>query len=357
MREIDLTPETYLLGFGNSVLSQSRKCDGISKRDINPAATKIANNCTSKRAKKNSRAIICNSKWPPSVGFYAENAISASTREAVQSDIRLFEAWGGTIPATPEAVSMYISAHARQLSVATLKRRLASISTAHQLAGHTSPTSDPLVRRTMQGIRRIHGKPQKQAKPLTVVEITTIVRAISDNLTGLRDRALILLGFAGAFRRSELVGLDVRDLTFTSAGIRIVIRHSKTDPYGEGRTVDVPIGGKLTCPVTAIREWLERAAISKGPLFRPIDRHGNLGSSALTGHAVATVVKRRAEAVGIDPKSISGHSLRAGYATSAAIAGHTVWAIRQQTGHRSDEMVARYVRLAGNEEQARPPLL
>lgn len=357
MEHAEITAAADFLTFGNSRFSQSRKCDRISKRDINPAAAKIANNCTSERPKKNSCAIICNLKWPPSVGFYAENAISASTREAVQSDIRLFEAWGGTIPATPEAVSMYISAHARQLSVATLKRRLASISTAHQLAGHKSPTADPLVRRTMQGIRRIHGKPQKQAKPLTVVEITTIVGAISDNLTGLRDRALILLGFAGAFRRSELVGLDVRDLAFTAVGIRIVIRRSKTDPYGEGRIVDVPASGELTCPVAAVREWLERAAISKGPLFRPIDRHGNLGSSALTSHAVANILKRRAEAIGIDPKSISGHSLRAGYATSAATAGHTAWAIRQQTGHRSDEMVARYVRLAGNEEQGRPPLL
>ena len=149
----------------------------------------------------------------------------------------------------------------------------------------------------------------------------------------------------------------MRDLAFTAAGIRIVIRRSKTDPYGEGRIVDVTASDEPTCPVAAIGEWLECAAITKGALFRPIDRHGNLGSFALTGHAIANILKRRAEAVGIDPKSISGHSLRAGYATSAAIAGHTAWAIRQQTGHRSDEMVARYVRLAGNEEQARPPLL
>ncbi|MAZ17628.1 MAG: integrase [Ahrensia sp.] len=254
-------------------------------------------------------------------------------------------------------MATYLADHATSLSIATLKRRLSSISQAHLSAGHKSPTADPLVRRTMQGIRRIHGKPQKQAKPLAVTEIATIVRAIPRDLTGQRDRALILLGFAGALRRSELVGLDVRDLAFTAAGIRIVIRRSKTDPYGEGRIVDVPASDELTCPVAAVRGWLEGAAIFKGPLFRSIDRHGNLGSSALTGHAVANILKRRAEAVGIDPKSISGHSLRAGYATSAAIAGHTAWAIRQQTGHRSDEMVARYVRLAGNEEQARPPLL
>jgi integrase len=162
---------------------------------------------------------------------------------------------------------------------------------------------------------------------------------------GLRDRAVLLLGFAGAFRRSELVSLDVADLEFSSAGLIVTLRKSKTDQKGAGRRIGIPYGStEGTCPVRAVQAWLETARISDGPVFRPLDRFQRVQTTRLSDKAVALIVKRRAKAVGLDPTRYAGHSLRAGLATSAAAAGASERVIMSQTGHRSADMVRKYIR-------------
>jgi integrase len=162
---------------------------------------------------------------------------------------------------------------------------------------------------------------------------------------GLRDRAVLLLGFAGAFRRAELVSLDVADLEFSSAGLIVTLRVSKTDQEKSGRRIGIPFGSaENTCPVRALREWLETARIVDGPIFRPMDRFYRVQPTRLSDKAVALIVKRRAKAVGLDPARYAGHSLRAGLATSAAAAGASERVIMSQTGHRSADMVRRYIR-------------
>ena len=151
-------------------------------------------------------------------------------------------------------------------------------------------------------------------------------------------------GRAGAFRRSELVALDVADVDHVREGVVVTLARSKTDQEGEGRRIGIPFARRKHCPVRALEAWLERARIDEGPIFHPVDRHERLLPTRLSPEAVAVVVKQRAAQVGLDPANYSGHSLRAGLATSAAAAGVSTLAIRRQTGHRSDAMLARYVR-------------
>jgi integrase len=172
-----------------------------------------------------------------------------------------------------------------------------------------------------------------------------MVEATDTGIIGTRDRALVLLGFAGAFRRSELVGLDVEDCTFGKDGLTVTLRRSKTDQDGMGRKIGIPYGSNPeTCPVRTVQAWMEMAGISSGPLFRSINRHGRMRSERLSGIDVSRVVKKLAERAGLDPAKYGGHSLRAGHATAAAIAGATERSIMKQTGHRSVQMVRRYIR-------------
>jgi integrase len=248
------------------------------------------------------------------------------------------------LPATPETVTLYVSDLAGRCRVATLTRRLSAISQAHQIAGHEPPTSAAAVRTVMAGIRRIKGTaPNTKAATLTG-DIRAMVAALPDGLLGVRDRALLLVGFAGAFRRSELVGLDRPDLEFTQEGLTVTLRRSKSDQDGQGRKVGIPYGSNPeTCPIRAVQAWLEAAAISEGPVFRGVSRHGKV-QGRLSGYAVALIVKRYAAAGGLDPARYAGHSLRAGLATAAAIGGASERAIMNQTGHKSVTMVRRYIR-------------
>ena len=168
--------------------------------------------------------------------------------------------------------------------------------------------------------------------------------AIDDGAKGTRDRALLLIGFAGALRRSELVALDVADIEHVRRGIVLYLRHSKTDQDGEGQKIAIPFGRTRWCPVAALDAWLEASGISEGAIFRPVDRHGRVRNARLSGEAVSLVVRERAAAAGLDQTGYSGHSLRAGLATSAAQAGVPVWRIKAQTRHASDAMLARYIR-------------
>jgi integrase len=172
-----------------------------------------------------------------------------------------------------------------------------------------------------------------------------MIVGLPESLLGERDRALLLVCFAGAFRRSELVSLDVADVSFTRDGLVIRLRRSKTDQEGEGRTIGIPYGSRpMTCPVRALKEWLDFSGITAGPLFRPVNRHGQVLATRLSDRGVARVVQRAAAAAGLDPTDVAGHSLRAGLATSAAAAGVSERAIMAQTGHKSLPMVRRYIR-------------
>jgi integrase len=197
----------------------------------------------------------------------------------------------------------------------------------------------------MQGIRRKHGVAQSQKAPVLVTELRRMVASLPATLKGHRDRALLLLGFSGAFRRGELVAIDVEDVSFGQDGLTVQLRRSKTDQDGEGRKVGIPYGSDpQTCPVRTVRAWLDKAGKKSGALFMGFSRHGWITGKRLHGSDVARLVKSAAAAIGLDASLFSGHSLRAGLVTSAAKAGKSERTIMAQTGHRSVTMVRRYIR-------------
>jgi site-specific recombinase XerD len=249
------------------------------------------------------------------------------------------------LPATAETIAAYIAECAARLKVGSIQRRLNAIAEAHKVAGLDSPTHQPIVAATIKGIRRTKGVAPTQKAPALTADVRAMVNVTDAGLIGLRDRALVLLGFAGAFRRSELVGLSVDDCGFSNDGLTVSLRHSKTDQEGAGRKVGIPYGSNpQTCPVRSVHAWLEAAAIAEGPVFRSIDRHGHLKPAALRGLDVARIIKKLADRAGLDARKFAGHSLRAGHATTAAIGGASERSIMNQTGHRSVQMVRRYIR-------------
>jgi integrase len=240
-------------------------------------------------------------------------------------------------------VASYLAEWAERLAVASLARRVASISRAHTSQGLKSPTRSDLVTGTLKGIRRTYGVAQYQVTPILKEDLIAMVSDLSGT-KGIRDRALLLLGFAGAFRRSELVSLDVEDLEFVDRGLFVTLRRSKTDQESAGRKLAIPFARGPMCPVRATKAWLEYAGITEGAIFRVLSRHDGVSDTRLSSNAVAAVVKQRARQIGLDPTKYSGHSLRAGLITSAARLGVSVWKIKAQSGHRSEAMVSRYVR-------------
>jgi site-specific recombinase XerD len=276
---------------------------------------------------------------------YRAKAKAANTLAAYRSDWNDFTSWCTrcnleSLPATPATVTLYITDLAERCKPSTITRRLATISQAHQQAGHTTPTTAPVVRDVLQGIKREKGTaPAAKAAAVTAI-IRAMVDTVGDDLKSTRDRALILLGFAGAFRRSELIALTVADVQCTSDGLIVKLQRSKTDQEGGGESKGIPYGSTpATCPVRALRAWLDASGLVEGPVFRPIDRWGRIQPRPLSGHAVAEVVKQLAARSGYDEAAFSGHSLRAGLA--AGVAYH---AIKKQTGHKSDQVLQRYIR-------------
>ncbi len=242
-------------------------------------------------------------------------------------------------------MAAYIAECARRLKVGSIQRRLNAIAEGHKATGLESPTHTAMVRNTMKGIRRTLGTAPVQKTAALTDDIRAMIDATDAGLIGSRDRALILLGFAGAFRRSELVGLEVEDCAFGKDGLTVMLRRSKTDQIAAGRKVGIPYGANPeTCPVRVVQRWTEQAAINGGPLFRSINRHGKAQPGRLSGNDVARVVKKLAQRAGLDPATYAGHSLRAGHATTAATAGASERSIMNQTGHRSVQMVRRYIR-------------
>jgi site-specific recombinase XerD len=281
---------------------------------------------------------------------YIRASKAENTLRGYQTDWRAFCAWCEVqqvcpMPATPETVAAFIAECASRLKVGSVQRRLNAIAEAHKAVGLDSPTHNAMVTNTMKGIRRTKGTAPAQKAATLIDDIRAMVDATDAELIGLRDRALVLLGFAGAFRRSELVGLSVDDCAFGKDGLTVTLRRSKTDQAGAGRKIGIPYGSNPeTCPVRNLQSWIEQAGISGGPLFRSINRHGQVQPGGLAGIDVARVVKKLADRAGLDAAKYAGHSLRAGHATSAAIAGASERSIMNQTGHRSVQMVRRYIR-------------
>jgi len=288
------------------------------------------------------------------IGEDARSYVAASratnTDRAYRTGWDQFTRWCEThgresLPASAETVALYVADLASTHKPATIDARLAAISAAHRAAGHGSPTKAEAVRLVRRGVRRTLGTAQRQVRPVTVADLRAMVDAIGDGPAGCRDRALLLLGFAGALRRSELVGLDVADVVEGPEGLTVTLRRSKTDQEGAGRTVGIPYGSNpATCPVRAWRAWLEAGRITEGPAFRPIDRHSNIGTARLGDQSVAVILKRHAERAGMDPATVAGHSLRAGLATAAAAAGVPERVIANTTGHKGTAMLRRYIR-------------
>jgi integrase len=271
-------------------------------------------------------------------------SLSEASKRAYRADIRHFEASGGTIPSAPDQVAAYIAEMAETHTVATIQRRLAGLAKAHRAKGFEDPTKAEIVASTLRGIRRARGTAQREAKALQRDNLFAVLSCIGDRPIDIRDKALLLIGFAGAFRRSELVGLDWEDIEHVRQGLVIHLRRSKTDQTGQGRKVGIPCGQTRWCPVQHLDQWRSVTGAAAGPLFNSVDRSGRASSARLSKEAVSIIVKKRVAAAGFDPEPYSGHSLRAGLATSAALAGASSWKIRQQTGHASDGMLARYIR-------------
>ena len=292
----------------------------------------------------------------PAIADDAAHAFAAAekapaTRRAYRSDFAGFVRWcdahdAASLPGTPATVASFLAAAATAgTKPATLTRRMAAIRYAHRLAGHPSPTDAEPVRAVMRGIRRETGAAPDQKAAATAERLRDMLATLPDTLAGKRDRALLALGMAGAFRRSELVSLEVRDLVRMPDGLQVTIRRSKTDQEGRGQVIAILRGSRLR-PVRAVQDWLDAAGIANGPVFRAIDRHGRVSAAALSAQSVALVVKRCAEAAGLDPDEFAGHSLRRGFLTSAAEAGADVLRMMEVSRHRRVETVREYVRRA-----------
>ena len=278
---------------------------------------------------------------------------SASTRRSYAQGERHFKDWGGTIPCEPETLAAYIAEMASSYKVATIEHRIIALHQAHVQRGYVtdtkaSPAMHPLVKRTMQGIRRTLGTAQRRVKALVKDDLLETL-VLSDQqmpMKAARDRALLLLGFAGAFRRSELVGINTDDLEFTSQGCDVLLRRSKTDQEGEGRLVFIPYAKGERCPVKALKHWLEKSGVSAGAVFRSVSRYDGVSKKPLGAASVALIVKSSvARLHGEGARAmVSGHSLRAGYCTQAADSGLQTWQIKLTTGHKSDATLAKYIR-------------
>ena len=290
---------------------------------------------------------------PPSLDRareFARHSKADSTLRGYRTDWRDFCGWcertaQRPLPASPETVAAYIAECAGRLKVGSIQRRLNAIAEAHKAVGLDSPTAAGIVRNTLKGIKRTLGTAAVQKAPALTADIRAMVEATDVGPIGARDRAIVLLGFAGAFRRAEIVGLDVSDLAFSRDGLTVTLRRSKTDQEGQGRNVGIPYGSNPeTCPVRVLQAWLEQGDATSGPVFRSFNRHGHTQQGRLSGIDVARVVKKLALRAGLDPAKYAGHSLRAGHATSAAASGASERSIMNQTGHRSVQMVRRYIR-------------
>lgn len=283
------------------------------------------------------------------VNEYVELSAAANTIRAYKSDWATFRSWcntqGELWPPSEHGVARYLAWCADQgYKPSSIQRYRAAIGQAYQLLGLQNPSEGSIVKKTWQGIKRKHRIAPDAKEPLLVEDLKRIVTVLPTGLIGLRDRALLLLGFAAALRRSELVGLDVENIEEVQEGLKILVLQSKGDQEGAGRLVGVPYGSYLeTCPVRNYKAWLATSGIKTGAVFRPINRHGQLQLTRLSSAAVNKIVKRSVVEIDFDEDAYGGHSLRSGLATSAARAGKSEHTIMLQTGHKSVQMVRKYI--------------
>ena len=286
-----------------------------------------------------------------------KNSKANNTIRAYRSDFQdfsLFCVQNGfkSLPSEAKIVSLYLTQlSSKDIKISTIKRRLVSIGVIHKIKGHYLDTKHPLIIENLMGIKRRKGSNQKGKKPLLINNLKNIINVIDnqdrDNIKIFRDRTIILIGFAGGFRRNEIVSLDYEDLDFVKEGLKISIKRSKTDQFGEGLVKGLPyFDNSEYCPVVSTKNWIEISKIKSGPLFRRLRKGSNLSEHRLTDQTVALLVKKYLNLAGIESKNYSGHSLRSGFATSAAEAGAEERAIMAMTGHKSTEMVRRYIKEA-----------
>jgi len=286
-----------------------------------------------------------------------QNSKANNTVRAYKSDFNnfgLFCSQNGfkSLPSEPKIVSLYIThLSSKGIKMSTLKRRLVSIGVIHKLKGHYLDTKHPVIIENIMGIKRRKGSIQKGKKPLLINNLKKIINAIdehnTENIKKFRDRSIILMGFSGGFRRNEIVSLDYDDLDFVTEGLKISIKRSKTDQFGEGSVKGLPyFDNTKYCPVLSLKNWIEISKIRSGPLFRRFSKGTKLSEKRLTDQTVALLIKKYLKIAGIDSKNYSGHSLRSGFATSAAEAGVEERNIMSMTGHKSPEMVRRYIKEA-----------
>ncbi len=284
---------------------------------------------------------------------YIHSATSQNTRLAYQADIRHFERWGGALPATTEIILCYLHTFALTLNPSTLARRLIALKHWHEYQGFADPTDSSLVAKILSGITRTHGKPKDKAQPLLPEHLLRIVDHLATHMTTqtLRDNALLQTGFLGAFRRSELVQIQVEHIDWQPQGIEILIPSSKTDQTHTGQYCAIPYGNDKLCAIRAIQGWLEHANIKNGPIFRRIYRNNKVGKTAITALSVNHILQKHAIAVGLEnAKALSSHSLRRGFATTASRNGVSLQSIMQQGRWKQISTVMEYIEAAGRFE-------
>ena len=286
-----------------------------------------------------------------------KNSKAVNTVRAYKSDFEdfsLFCVKNGfkSIPTDPKIVSLYLTyLSSKNVKISTIKRRLVSISVIHKIKGHYLDTKHPIIIQNFMGIKRSKGVNQKGKKPLLINDLKQIIDVINQqnepNIKKLRNKALLLIGFAGGFRRNELISLNLEDLEFVFEGLKINVKRSKTDQFGEGFIKGIPyFKNYLYCPVKNLKHWLNISKIKKGPVFVRFLKGSKISNIRLTDQSVALIIKEYLAKAGIDDKNYSGHSLRSGFATSAAEAGAEERSIMAMTGHKSTEMVRRYIKEA-----------
>ena len=286
-----------------------------------------------------------------------QNSKSKNTIRAYKSDFNdfgLFCAQNGfkSLPSEPKIVSLYLTfLSTKNLKMSTLKRKLVSIGVIHKLKGHYLDTKHPSIIENIMGIKRRKGSTQKSKKPILINNLKQIINAIdkenNEEIKKLRDRSIILIGFSGGFRRNEIVSLDYEDLDFVQEGLKISLKRSKTDQFGEGTVKGLPyFENSQYCPVVSILKWIEISKINSGALFRRFTKGSKLSDYRLSDQTVALLIKDYLEIAGIESRNYSGHSLRSGFATSAAESGAEERSIMAMTGHKSTEMVRRYIKEA-----------
>ena len=281
---------------------------------------------------------------------------ASNTLRAYKSDFKNFAAFCSShglnsLPSEPKIIALYLTHLSKTSKISTLRRRLVSISMIHKLKGHYLDTKHPIIIENLMGIKRVKGSIQKGKKPILINHLKSIINVIDDQkaeeIKKIRDKTILLVGFGGGFRRTELISIDHEDLEFVPEGVKITIKRSKTDQFGEGMIKGLPyFTNEKYCPVINLKKWIELSNIKSGPIFRRFAKGSVLTNNRLTDQSVVLIIKDYLNLAGIENKNYSGHSLRSGFATVAAESGADERSIMAMTGHKTTQMVRRYIREA-----------